>query len=65
MALRRPFSPEHIAVNTGEVRQVRVGYHPKPGGNELHVVIDLAAPDVKVTRVDQDGQRLRIHLQKG
>jgi uncharacterized protein (TIGR02266 family) len=65
VGMRRPFTPERIAVDTGEVRQVRVGYHAKPGGNELHVVIDLAAPDVKVTRVDQDGQRLRIHLQKG
>jgi len=65
LGIRRPFTPERIQVGTGEVRQVRVGYHAKPGGDELHVVIDLAAPGVKVTRIDQDGQRLRIHLQKG
>ena len=65
LGIRRPFSPERIQVGTGEVKQVRVGYHASPAGHELHVVIDLAAAGVKVTRVDQDGQRLRIHLQKG
>jgi hypothetical protein len=60
--IRRPFPQPRIAVGTGEVKQVRIGYH---GGDELHVVIDLATPDVKVSRIDQDGQRLRIHLLKG
>jgi uncharacterized protein (TIGR02266 family) len=60
--IRKPFPQSKIAVGTGEVKQVRIGYHDN---GRLHVVLDLAAPDVKVTRVDQDGLRLRIHLQKG
>jgi uncharacterized protein (TIGR02266 family) len=63
--IRKPFPQVKIPVGTGEVKQVRIGYHEAPKGNELHIVIDLAGPQVKVTRVDQDGQRLRIHLQKG
>jgi uncharacterized protein (TIGR02266 family) len=63
--IRKPFPQTKIPVGTGEVKQVRIGYHEAAKGNELHVVIDLAGPQVKVTRVDQDGQRLRIHLQKG
>jgi hypothetical protein len=60
--IRKPFAQSKIAVGTGEVKQVRIGYHDN---DKLHVVLDLAAPNVKVTRVDQDGLRLRIHLQKG
>jgi hypothetical protein len=60
--IRRSFPQPKITVGTGEAKQVRIGHH---GGDELHVVIDLAAPDVKVSGIDQDGQRLRVHLLKG
>jgi hypothetical protein len=60
--IQRPFAPLRIPVGTPEVKQIRVGYHEKPGGNELHVVIDLAGSRVKAARVEPDGQRLRIHL---
>jgi len=63
--IAKPFPQVRIPVGTGEVKQVRIGYHESAKGNELHVVIDLASPNVRVTRVDPDGQRLRIHLQKG
>lgn len=61
--IQRSFSPVRISVGTSEVKQIRVGYHEKAGGNELHVVIDLAGSRVKAARVEPDGQRLRIHLQ--
>ena len=61
--IQRPFSPLRIPVGTSEVKQIRVGYHEKPGGNELHVVIDLAGGRVQAVRVEPDGQRLRVHLQ--
>ena len=61
--VRQPFSPGRIPVGTSEVKQIRVGYHQDPAGNELHVVIDLAGSKVKVARIEPDGQRLRIHLQ--
>lgn len=59
--IRSPYPAARLAVGTPEVLQIRVGYHP---GNELHVVLDLAHPRVKVTRVEEDGNRLRIHLQR-
>lgn len=61
--MTRPFSPARIQAGTGELRQIRVGYHQKGGNNELHIVLDLEGPRVKVVRVEPDGQRLRIHLQ--
>lgn len=63
--MTRPFSPVRIQAGTGELRQIRVGYHQKGGSNELHIVLDLEGPRVKVVRVEPDGQRLRIHLQGG
>jgi uncharacterized protein (TIGR02266 family) len=59
--ITRPFPTARVAVGTGEVKQIRVGYH---SGNELHVVIDLADPGVQVTRIEAKESHLRIHLQK-
>jgi hypothetical protein len=41
---------------------VRIGYHEKPGGNELHVVIDLASPRVRLVRVIPADNRLELLL---
>jgi len=49
-------------VSTGEVKQVRLGYHAKPEGNELHVVIDLASPRVKLLRATPVDNRLELLL---
>lgn len=62
--ISRPFPSPRLAVGTAEVKQIRTGYHQKPGGNELHIVIDLADPAVKVTRIEAREQHLRIHLQR-
>jgi hypothetical protein len=47
-------------VGTGEVAQVRTGYHVKPGGNELHVVVDLASPEVKLIRAVAIDNRIEL-----
>jgi molecular chaperone DnaK len=57
----RPYPQTRVPVGSGEVAQVRTGYHP---GNELHVVIDLASSAVQVVRVVEDGNKLRIELRK-
>ncbi len=62
--IAKAFAPTVIPVGTGEVKQVRTGFHEKPGRNELHVVIDLAATGVKVTRIESKDNQLRIHLQR-
>jgi uncharacterized protein (TIGR02266 family) len=60
----RPFPTSRVDVGTGEVKQVRTGYHQKARGNEQHVVIDLADPAVQVTRIEAREKHLRIHLQR-
>jgi len=62
--IRQPFAKARIVVGTPEVLQIRTGIHPGPHGNELHVVLDLAHPNVAVTQVEAGPQRLRIHLQR-
>jgi molecular chaperone DnaK len=58
--IRQPFAKARIVVGTPELLQIRTGAH----GNELHVVLDLAHPNVVVTQVEPGPQRLRIHLQR-
>jgi hypothetical protein len=62
--IRRQFSKSRVVVGTPEVLQVRVGYHPDKGRGELHVVLDLARPNVVVTGVEPGEDRLRIRLQR-
>lgn len=61
--VKRRFADGKIPVGSSEVLQVRTGYHPEGGLNELHVVLDLAKPNVAVTQVEEQPRRLRIHLQ--
>jgi molecular chaperone DnaK len=61
--MARPYPKPRLPVGTGEVQQVRVGYHPGQS-NEVHVVLDLASAAVQVTRVVEDGDKLRIELRK-
>ena len=44
--IRQPFAKARIVVGTQEVLQIRTGIHPGAHGNELHVVLDLAHPNV-------------------
>lgn len=62
--IRRQFPQTRVTVGTPEVLQVRVGFHPETGGGELHVVLDLARPNVVVTGVEPGENRLRIRLQR-
>ena len=62
--IAKPYPSPKVAVGTGEVKQVRMGFHEKAAGNELHVVVDLAGAGVKVTRVEAKDNQLRIHLQR-
>lgn len=64
IGISRPYPATKVAVGTGEVRQIRVGYHEKSGGNELHIVIDLADPAVKVTAIEARENHLRIRLRR-
>jgi uncharacterized protein (TIGR02266 family) len=60
----RPFRFLRLAVGTPEVRQIRVGFHQSPAGNEIHVVMDLADAAVKVVGVEEQGRQLRLQLRR-
>ena len=62
--IRRQFAKARLVVGTPEVLQIRTGLHAGAGGSELHVVLDLAHPNVTVTQVATGPHRLRIHLQR-
>ena len=62
--IRRSYPKVREVVGTPEVLQVRVGYHPEAGRGELHVVLDLARPEVAVTGIEQGPHQLRLHLQR-
>lgn len=49
-----------IPVATGEVKQLRLGYHAKPDGNELHVVVDLNSPRVGLLQIRPVDNRLEL-----
>lgn len=64
IGISRPYPATKVAVGSGEVRQIRVGYHQKSGGNELHIVIDLADPAVRVTAIEARENHLRLRLRR-
>lgn len=53
-----------IEVGSPELTGVRIGYHQKPTGNELHVVLDLGAADVRVDEVAAEGSTLQVRLSR-
>lgn len=62
--VRSPQPLSRVVVGTAEILQIRLGYHPEAGKGELHVVLDLAHPNVAVTQIEPGPRRLRIHLQR-
>jgi hypothetical protein len=63
--VERPFTPNRLPVDTPQVRQIRVGYHPAPEGGELHLVLDLASPEVVLLAAEGGGRSLRLLLGPG
>jgi PilZ domain len=61
--VERPYSPETIRAGSPELTAIRSALHLQPGGNELHVVLDLASPRVAVSRIEETAAGLRILLQ--
>jgi hypothetical protein len=62
LGITRAFPRTQIPVGTPEVQQIRIGYHRKPGDNQLHVVLDLTSPRVRLERLEPAGDRLILHL---
>lgn len=63
IGVKETFPAQTLTVNAPEVLSIRTGFHVGPP-NELHVVIDLADPAVRVTQIEPEGAAFRIHLGK-
>ena len=62
MGVTRGYSPSQVNVGGPGLRRIRFGYHRKPGGNELHVVLDLVGQQWMVTEVQTAGSGLDLTL---
>ncbi len=56
-APRSPWEPA-----TAEVRRIRAGRHDGDGGAEIHLVLDLASPEVRLARSEVVGGELLLDL---
>lgn len=55
------FEKKEIAVGDSWVKGLRIGYHAGGArGNEIRLVIDLASPSAKVTRISSQGRNLVV-----
>lgn len=62
LGARRGYPRQLVAVGSPLLQQIRFGFHPGEGGDELRVVLDLASPEVSVRRVESAGLTLRVLL---
>ena len=62
LGARRGYPRQLVAVGSPLLQQIRFGFHPAEGGDELRVVLDLASPEVSVRRVESEGLTLRVLL---
>lgn len=57
-----PYRETALALETSEVVRLRTGFHPQSPVNELHLVLDLAAPGVGLERIERGESSLSFHL---
>lgn len=60
--VERGFDATQLDTGSPDVPRIRVGFHSTPGGNELHVVLDLATPSVRVEHTNADGHQVRLRV---
>lgn len=60
--VREPFARSGIPVAAAAVDRIRVGFHQQGVESELHVVLDLARPEVGLERVEASGREIRLHV---
>lgn len=62
LGARRGYPRQLVPVGSPLLQQIRFGFHPAEGRDELRVVLDLASPEVSVRRVESAGFTLRVLL---
>jgi uncharacterized protein (TIGR02266 family) len=63
--ITQAFRPPTLEVDTDQLLRIRTGRHIRDGADELHLVLDLAAAGVSVTRVESQGRTLEIWVSGG
>ena len=63
LGVNKPFDRTQIEVGGPGVRQIRLGYHKKSRGNELHVVMDMSSPQAKISEVQSRGSQLVVRVE--
>ncbi|MCP4660339.1 MAG: hypothetical protein GY856_33480 [bacterium] len=58
--VRQRYPSTELPVGGPGVRQIRVGYHKKAGGNELHLVLDMLDQHSRVTEILNRGSKLEV-----
>jgi hypothetical protein len=59
-----PLRDPVLAVDSPEVRRIRTGWHPKPSGNELHIVFDLVDDEVQLAPVQIGDTEVHLFLRR-
>ncbi len=62
LGVKERFSRASLTVDEPGVAQIRTGYHARPEGNELHVVIDLTDPRYQIGAITLRGSRLEVEI---
>ena len=60
VGIEEPYASGRIEVGTPELAQIRVGFHQRPAGAEIHVVFDYPEVGPRVAEVRRLGDRLEI-----
>lgn len=61
----RPYHQTVIPVRAAGLEQIRTGYHPSPSGNELHIVLDLQDPELRIAEILTPGRELVLRFTRG
>ncbi len=62
--VQKPPTFNKISINSPQVKQLRTGFHEKGGQKELHIVLDMQDPSLKVTEMKSDNSKLLVELSK-
>jgi len=61
--VRQRYPKSELPVGGPGVRQIRVGYHRRTEGNELHVVLDMLDQNSRVTEILNRGSKLEVMVE--
>lgn len=62
--IERPFESSVLTPTDSEaIQRIQVALHPRQGGSDLHIALELADPEIRVVRIQPRGNTLLVYLQ--